>query len=71
MCIRDRFDQFAECVGSLLRSLGARVLPALEPLLATYVAPMLSPERSPGERRVRSISHWSPYDRDGVVNADP
>jgi hypothetical protein len=65
------FDQFAECVGSLLRSLGARVLPALEPLLATYVAPMLSPERSPGERRVRSISHWSPYDRDGVVNADP
>ena len=20
---------------------------------------------------VRSISHWSPYDRDGVVNADP
>ena len=22
-------------------------------------------------RKVRSISHWSPYDRVGVVNADP
>ena len=22
-------------------------------------------------RQVRSISHWSPYDRVGVVNADP
>ena len=23
------------------------------------------------EVRARSISHWSPYDRVGVVNADP
>lgn len=41
------FDQFAECVGSLLRSLHAPVLPTLEPLLVQYVAPMLAPGRSP------------------------
>jgi hypothetical protein len=46
------FDQFAECVGSLLRSLHAPVLPALEPLLAQFVAPMLGPDRSPEERRI-------------------
>ena len=46
------FDQFAECVGSLLRSLNAPVLPLIEPLLAQYVAPMLSPDRSPEERRI-------------------
>ena len=46
------FDQFAECVGSLLRSLHAPVLPALEPLLQEFVAPMLAPDRSPEERRI-------------------
>ena len=46
------FDQFAECVGSLLRSLKAPVLPTIEPLLAQYVAPMLAPDRSPEERRI-------------------
>ena len=46
------FDQFAECIGSLLRSLKAPVLPALEPLLVNYVAPMLDPNRSPEERRI-------------------
>ena len=46
------FDQFAECVGSLLRSLKAPVLPTIEPLLAQYVAPMLSTDRSPEERRI-------------------
>lgn len=46
------FDQFAECVGSLLRSLKAPVLPLIEPLLAQYVAPMLLPDRSPEERRI-------------------
>ena len=46
------FDQFAECVGSLLRSLHAPVLPALEPLLAQFVAPMLAADRSPEERRI-------------------
>ena len=46
------FDQFAECVGSLLRSLKGPVLPTIEPLLAQYVAPMLAPDRSPEERRI-------------------
>ena len=46
------FDQFAECVGSLLRSLHAPVLPALEPLLQEFVAPMLARDRSPEERRI-------------------
>ena len=31
------FDQFAECIGSLLRSLHAPVLPTLEPLLVQFV----------------------------------
>ena len=46
------FDQFAECVGSVLRELKAPVLPALEPLLARFVAPMLAPDKSPEERRI-------------------
>jgi hypothetical protein len=46
------FDQFAECVGSLLRSLRAAVLPTIEPLLGEFVVPMLASDRSPEERRV-------------------
>ena len=48
----DVFDQFAECVGSLLRALHSPVLQTLEPLLVQYVAPMLAPGRSPEERRI-------------------
>jgi len=46
------FDQFAECIGSLLRAFHSAILPALEPLLAEYVAPMLAPGKSPEERRI-------------------
>jgi hypothetical protein len=46
------FDQFAECVGSVLRELKAPILPALDPLLARFVAPMLAPDKSPEERRI-------------------
>ena len=56
------FDQPAECVGSLLRSLHAPVLPALEPLLQEFVAPMLAPidpRRSDASPSASSMTSWN------------
>jgi importin-5 len=45
------FDQFAECVGSLLKAFHSAILPALEPLLG-FIVPLLDKKRSPAERRI-------------------
>jgi hypothetical protein len=45
------FDQFAECVGSLLKAFHSAILPSLEPLL-TFIVPLLDKNRSPAERRI-------------------
>jgi len=47
----DVFDQFAECVGSLLKSFHSAILPSLEPLLA-FIVPLLDKSRTPAERRI-------------------
>ena len=46
------FDQFAECVGSLLKSFHGAILPSLQKLITTYVVPMLDQSREPEERRI-------------------
>jgi len=45
------FDQFAECVGALLKAFHSAILPALEPLLG-FIVPLLDKNRSPSERRI-------------------
>ena len=40
------FDQFAECVGSLLKSFHSAILPSLEPLLA-FIVPLAGQEQEP------------------------
>ena len=56
------FDQFAECVGSLLRSLHAPVLPALEPLLQSSsppCSPRIDPRRSDASPSASSMTSWN------------
>ena len=45
------FDQFAECVGSLLKSFHGAILPSLQPLLS-FIVPLLDKNRSAAERRI-------------------
>ena len=46
------FDQFSECVGTLLKSFKSNILADIEPLLQSKIAPMFVPERSAEERRI-------------------
>lgn len=46
------FDQFAECIGTLLKSFKSNILADIEPLLQSKIAPMFAPERSAEERRI-------------------
>ena len=46
------FDQFAECIGTLLKSYKSTILADIEPLLQSKIAPMFAPDRSAEERRI-------------------
>ena len=46
------FDQFAECIGTLLKSFKSNILADIEQLLQSKIAPMFAPERSAEERRI-------------------
>lgn len=47
----EALDAVQELMGSLARSLGARALPAMEPLLPT-VARLMEKDRTPEETRI-------------------
>ena len=56
---------------STVHALDARTRRALSDALASRELSSLDGKQRGEFRRVRSYSHWSPYDRVGVVNADP
>ena len=48
---------------------GARVVATAPKLITIRGRMRLTDGRAPASEQVRSMSHWSPYDRVGVVNA--
>ena len=70
---RGRLAGATECLFTLGDRLEARYAEAAEALRSLPGGPFASTTAYVAHcaSEARSISHWSPYDRVGVVNADP